>query len=225
MTTISTRDLSALPDVDRLKAILQAMAMLDAILSPEWQYRYYSFNSRWAPGERMGSMRDGCGDDLFALFNAAGCFLKGFAHEAPMTPYRTRRHKVRAGVLDEVPPEFADCLSEPAFCMSDTTFCIWRRFGDPAWQRGKIRFPQGADPDGSALLLSPLDGEPRTYKKWADDYYETDTDLAAVGHVYGHLPLTREVVRVLNPEVTLDDLAADVEEIGYPRRAGRKKKP
>lgn len=32
---ISTRDLSSLPDVARLRAALQSMAMLDAILSPE----------------------------------------------------------------------------------------------------------------------------------------------------------------------------------------------
>src|SRR5690349_3975316 len=64
---ISTRDLSRLPDVDALRRLLQNMAMLDAILSPEWEYRYYSFNSKWARGEQMGSMRDGCGDDFFAL--------------------------------------------------------------------------------------------------------------------------------------------------------------
>jgi hypothetical protein len=37
---ISTRDLSQLPEVDGLGRALQAMAMLDAILCPEWQYRY-----------------------------------------------------------------------------------------------------------------------------------------------------------------------------------------
>src|SRR4051794_4974349 len=111
---INTRDLSSLPGVDRLRAVLQSMAMLDAILYPEWQFRYYSFNAGWAPGEQMGSMRNGSGDDFFALFNAAGCWIKGFAHEAPMSPYRddgTRR--IWPGILDEVPGEFAACLREP----------------------------------------------------------------------------------------------------------------
>ena len=54
---ISTRDLSLLPDVARLRQTLQAMAMLDAVLCPEWQFRYYSFNAAWAAGEQMGSMR------------------------------------------------------------------------------------------------------------------------------------------------------------------------
>jgi hypothetical protein len=144
---ISTRDLSSLPGVDRLRAVLQSMAMLDAILCPEWQFRYYSFNARWSPGEQLGSMRNGSGDDFIAVFNAAGCWLKGFAHEAPLSPYRddgTRR--VWQGVLDQVPEEFAACLSEPAFNVADATFCIWRRHGDASWRRGRIGFP----PDHSA---------------------------------------------------------------------------
>lgn len=76
---ISTRDLSRLPDVDGLKALLQSMAVLDAILERDWQFRYYSFNAAWAADEQMGSMRNGSGDEFFALFNAAGCWLKGFA--------------------------------------------------------------------------------------------------------------------------------------------------
>src|SRR6266545_3544798 len=158
---ISTRDLSGLPDVDGLKRLLQSMAMLDAILSPEWQYRYYSFNSKWSRGEQMGSMRDGCGDDFFALFNKHGCFLKGFDHEAMMSPYGQKPKRVWPGVLDAVPEEFADELKQPAFSMEDTTFCIWRRYSDSGWQRGIIDFPtERPDPDGSQSLLSPLDGKP-----------------------------------------------------------------
>jgi hypothetical protein len=192
------------------------MAMLDAILSREWKYRYYSFNARWSRGEQMGSMRDGCGDDFFALFNAAGCFFKGFAHEAPMSPYGRRPKRIWRGVLDSVPAEFAACLKEPAFSMEDTTFCIWRRYTDGSWQRGAIHFPTGADPDGSGSLLSALDGQPASYKAWAEDYYEQVVPLAAVRHVYAHKPLTDNLVQRLNPEVTLEELAADIEEIGYP---------
>jgi hypothetical protein len=83
---ISTRDLSFLPDVDRFRATLQSTAMLDAILSPEWEYGYYSFNAGWSAGEQMGSRRDGLGDHFFALFSSSGCWIKGFAHEAPMSP-------------------------------------------------------------------------------------------------------------------------------------------
>jgi hypothetical protein len=120
---ISTRDLSRLPDVDGLRLTLQSMAILDAILSPEWEFRYYSFNAGWAAGEQMGSMRNGTGDHFFAHFGPAGCWLKGFAHECPMTPYREAPARAWPGVLDAVPIEFADCLREPAFIVEDVTFC------------------------------------------------------------------------------------------------------
>jgi hypothetical protein len=157
----------------------------------------------------MGSMRNGCGDDFFALFNDAGCFLKGFAHEAPMRSW--------PGVLESVPPEFAACLTEPAFNIEDTTFCIWRRYSDETWQRGEIEFPARADPDGSGFLLSPLDGEPTTYKSWAEDYYERPVDLAIVQQVYAHKPLKAKDVKQLNEGITLKELAPDIKEIGYPR--------
>ena len=113
---ISTRDLSVLPDVDALRRTLQSMALLDAIICPEWHIRYYSFNAKWSPDEQMGSMRDGSGDGFFALFNAAGCWLKGFAHEAPMSPHRNDgTNRLWPGIVDSVPVEFRDCLREPAF--------------------------------------------------------------------------------------------------------------
>jgi hypothetical protein len=217
---ISTRNLSPLPDVDRLRLTLQSMAMLDAILMPDWPFRYYSFNAAWAPGEQMGSMRNGSGDDLIAHFSQAGCWLKGFAHEYPMTPYREIPKRVWPGVLDAVPAEFEECLREPAFSAEDVTFCIWRRHGDRSWGLGPVEFPAGhPDPDGSAFLLSPLDGLPRTYLEWAEDYSERELSLAAVEHVYRHRPLTSEVLEKLNPDVRLDGLAAEASEIGYPGAA------
>jgi hypothetical protein len=209
-----------LPDVDRLKALLQSMALLDAILQPEWEFRYYSFNSVWATGEQLGSMRNGQGDDFFALFNTAGCWLKGFAHEAPMTPYRAELKRVWPGVLEGVPDEFAHCLRQPAFNVEDTTFCVWRRYIDADWQRGPAEYPAGhPDPDGSEYLLSPLDGRPETYREWAERYFSRSRSTLPVEpvlHIYEHRPLTTELIRQLNLELSIEELQADIEEIGYP---------
>ncbi len=215
---ISTRDLSHLPDGEGLRRIWQSMAMLDAILCPDWEYRYYSFNASWGAGEQLGSMRNGSGDNLLAHFGAAGCWLKGFAHESPLSPYRDGgRPEVWPGVLDAVPGEFADCLQEPAFNIDETTFCLWRRHSDRVWLMGPVAFPPDhPDPDGSEFLLSPLDGKPATYWAWATDYYETEIELAAVEHIFQHRELTAEIVQRLNPNITLKVLAADIEEIAYP---------
>jgi hypothetical protein len=196
---------------------MQSLAMLDAILSSDWEYRYFSFNSKWGEGEQMGSMRNGQGDQYFALFNAAGCWLKGFDHEAPMTPFAKDPPQVAAGILDSVPPEFADCLTQPAFVIEETTFCIWRRYQDGQWQRGPVQFPSGnEDPDGSAVLLYYLDGDPETYQQWAEEYYEVEVPLEAVQAIYAHQPLTQQLVSDLNADVTLEELREDIEEIGYP---------
>lgn len=208
-----------LPDVDTLRRLMQSLAMLDAILSPEWEYRYFSFNRRWLSGEQMGSMRNGQGDHYFALFNSAGCWLKGFDHEAPMSPFASDPPKIAGGVLDGVPAEFQACLTEPAFVVDETTFCVWRGHSDRAWQRGSVTFPAGEeDPDGSAGLLQYLDGRPQTYHDWATEYYERDVPLAAIRSIYAHKPVNQSLVTELNAEVALSELNDDVDEIGYPQK-------
>ena len=37
---------------------LKHLALLDAIIEPEWEYRYYSYNSHWSESEEMASLRD-----------------------------------------------------------------------------------------------------------------------------------------------------------------------
>jgi hypothetical protein len=216
---ISTRDLSALPDIDALRQLMQSLAMLDAILSLEWEYRYFSFNSRWSPGAQMGSLRNGQGDHYFAYSSAAGCWLKGFDHESPMSPFASHPPKVEAGMFEGVPKDFEACLTEPAFIIDETTFCIWRRHDDRSWQRGSVPLLHGeGDQDGSARLLRNLDALPQTYLDWAPQYYERDLPLAAVKSIYAHKPLDQRLVQELNADVSLSDLNADIEEIGYPQK-------
>lgn len=214
---ISTRDLSALPSISKLRRLTQSLATLDAIIEPTWDYRYYSFNNKWDAGEQMASMRDGYGDAWFCVFSEQGAFLKGFAHESPISPWNLDPKMVWAGVLDQVPKEFERFANEPAFSMQDTTFCIWRSHSDDAWRRGNIEFPTGDDdPDGSVELLSILEGEPQQYRLWAESYYERSVPLDAVEHIYHHRQLTEDVIRSLNPDRDFETLATDTAEIGYP---------
>jgi hypothetical protein len=191
--------------------------MLDAILCPEWQYRYHSFNAYWADGEEMASMRNGSGDEYFILFTRSGVIMKGFAHESAAWRWAMeQRQSPVPGVFDGVPDEFSQFLTEPAFSIDQTTFCLWRRPTDPTWQTGSIGALEGEDPDGSAALLRLLDGNPETYRAWAEDYFETSVARSAVDHIFVHRPLTNEVVKALNPDLSVTDLAEDVSEIAYP---------
>jgi len=216
---VQIQRLTSLPDVESLKQLSQSLAMLDAIMSPEWESRYYSFNSKWSKGEMMASMRDGSGDEYFILFNLHGAIIKGFAHESLMSPFGDEPPKVWRGVLENVPSEFQDFLSESAFEIEATTFCVWRRYSDSSWQVGDIVYPEGDDPDGSEDLLSILDGKPETYQNFAAEYFEEDVSLAAVQHIYAHKLLTDGIISELNAEVSKAELRDDIEEIGYPNGA------
>lgn len=160
-------------------------------------------------------MRNGEGDHFFALFNNKGCFLKGFDHESPMSPWRQSSKALWPRLLDGVPESFSQCLSEPAFDIPNTTFCIWQGNDDQAWNMADVLFPDGDDPDGSGFLLSPLDGNPETYKDWAEDYYETAVDLEAVSEVLHGLALSSSLLKRLNPEQSLALMQDDIDAIGW----------
>jgi hypothetical protein len=65
-------------------------------------------------------------------------------------------------------------------------------------------------------MLSTLDRNLMTYQEWATDYHEVTIDLVAIQHIYEHQPLTSEIVKMLNVNLSIDKLAQDIQEIGYP---------
>jgi hypothetical protein len=238
----TTRSPDKLPDLPSLQRLCRALATLDAILCPEWHNRYYSYNARWAPGAECASMQNGEGDYWFVHFGAAGALIKGFAHDYVMSPWSllTASHHggergkgLWPGIAEHVPPAFEAARQEPAFDWENTTFCLWRETTAPVWCVGPLDFPAYSylidddgidvffeeDPDGSNFLLDLLDGEPRTYKEFADHYFSAAGDgypLDAIEAIYRLEPLDTALVRRLNPERDLVSLAEDVAEIGYP---------
>jgi hypothetical protein len=119
-----------LPDIDGLRDLCRSLAVLDAILSPEWEYRYHSFNGDWSREEEVASMRNGSGDEYSIVFSPAGAYVRGFAHESVMSPYANEDHEPWPGVLDSVPEVFRAGVRKPAFCDEDgvpaVTVCLWR---------------------------------------------------------------------------------------------------
>ncbi|MBV2354096.1 hypothetical protein KUM39_06915 [Streptomyces sp. J2-1] len=211
-----------LPSIADLRDKCRSLAMLDAILSPDWEGRYYSFNAVRADGEQMASMHNGSGDEYSIVFSAAGAYVRGFDHESPMSPFGNDG-EVWPGVIDEVPELFRPFVEEPAFTDHEgvpvVTACLWRGQTDARWHHGTIDFPEGAvDPDGATRLFSLLiDRSPEAFQRFAEDYYEASIDLGAVSRVHALRPLSQELVSLLNPEVSLASLAQDISEIGYPQ--------
>jgi hypothetical protein len=212
-----------LPEISTARAICRALAMLDAILSPEARFRYYSFDSRWSPTEEVAMMDNGSGDQYWVVFSPVGAYGQGFDHESSMSPHRELPLSPWPGLFDGVPEVFREAMDEPAFQEVDgtalATVVFWRERTDPAWKCGPVEIPvDEPDVDGADWLFELLtDGQPEAYVKFAEEYYEITPDLESVRHVYALLPLLPEVVAALNPERELSDLADDIAEIGYPR--------
>lgn len=201
-----------LPEIAALRRRSIALATLDAMISPEWEYRYYSFDPRWGPGLEMASMRNGQGDEWFLLFGSFGAALKGYDHEShiPGTEYGMT-------VRNTVPAPFAAFLDEPAFTMNLATFCYWREPQASAWSKvwlDEARYEQM--PDGSADLLGLLIAPAAAYQAFAGSYFERDIPLAVIEDIYRHSPLTALLVEQLNPDLSLGEAHAIAEETGYP---------
>ena len=212
---ISTRELSSIPDIPNLRKLTQSLALLDAIICPDWGYRYYSFDIRWTKNVSTFFMRNGSGDEFIILFAKEGAVIKGFAHESIMSPFRNDPPKMWKGVIDKLPKFLRTYLSDPALELIATTFCIWRTVSDTKWKCGKIAFPDDDLADGSGILLSILDGKPETYQQYAQEYFGKAIDLSVVQHIYQHMPLTDELVKKLNDSLQITDIDLELRAIGY----------
>jgi hypothetical protein len=245
MPKISTQHLAGLPDIQTLQRLCQSLATLEAVICREWQYRYYSYDRAWnlAKNEACFHMRNGSGDEFKILFSPHGAVINGLDHESVMNRWVEKEipptslaeklgnifgkkktvsePQIWPGVVDTVPDEFKDFVFGQPIKSIGTTFCIWRTNQDTKWSIGNIQFPKDKYGDGSEDMLYILDGNPVTYQKWATEYYEEQFEkrplrLDLVKHVYGFLPLTREVILGLNPDLEdFDELKNDLAEIGY----------
>lgn len=189
-----------LPNVIKVKEIAQSLAMLDAILMPDWEYRYFSFDSHWDKDEMMASLRNGEGNEYFILFNNHGVIGKLFSKDMQLA---TKQIKT---IIKEIPSKFSSFTTEEAFKMTDISFCFWNINNN--W----ISLPNLID----IPYLNFLTGNAELYKQWADEYYENNFDFKAIDDILRYKPITIELIKQLNANITFDDLIEDINEIGYP---------
>lgn len=207
-----------LPEPTALLRQTQSLAVLDALLCAEPAYRYYHFSSNWwGDGQHLAQMDNGAGDRLNINFLDVGVLILGFDHECALTPYQFDPPKHWPGLFDEVPQAFTPHLEEPAMDIIATTFCLWRTNDDSRWQQGKIKFPGGEkDPDGAKWMLNIFDGDPKTYQRFADQYYEQHVPLQAIEHIYNHDRLTDEIIGAFGEAHISNDVRHEIQAIGYP---------
>ncbi|MBT2558563.1 hypothetical protein J7E24_12260 [Hymenobacter sp. ISL-91] len=207
---ISSLNPAALPSAADLQRLGQALAMLDAINSPDPEYRYYTYDPQWDADEQLLEMNDGEGDQLLVLFRPEGCCINGSlsGYEAADKGQLTRG----------LPAAFEEFMFGEPVASIGTNFCLWYT---PAhgWQTGIV---DEAEDDGSEDLLAMFDHNPETYADWANGYYLDETEReplegADVARFYRHEPLTQATAQALNADLTdWAQLAAEAEIIGYP---------
>lgn len=244
MKKLSSENLNLLPNPNELQKICKSIAALEAIICPEWEYRYYSYQKDWSETEQFFEMRNGQGDQMQIIFSKNGTCINGFAHDSKMNGWKNMpieekksfveklfgsKNEVKTeltqiipkGVLDNLPKVFNEFMFGEPVKSIGTTFCIWQTTLDNNWQTGKVVLPKDDYKDGSNDLLKLLDGKPLTYKNWAEEYYEENFEenelkLELVEKVYKGAVITKEVVLALNPELgDFERLKSDLNEIGY----------
>ncbi|WP_189003859.1 hypothetical protein [Deinococcus malanensis] len=194
----------------------RALAVLDAVLSPEWEERYFSFDQDWSAGARMASARNGSGDEAFMLFSQGECVFKQFLHEVPQ-----RLSLAEAQALTEVQgtagalgpsPLLGEFLAEPAFSTEELTELGWYVPGVRHWV---VMHPAGAVTEDSLFRLL-FQGDALLYAAWAGDMFELPVPEAAAELVFRHAPLTPSLVQALNPEADWESAREEAAGMGYP---------
>ena len=204
---ISTKELN-LPDRQKLQKICKAISVLDAILSQEWEYRYYLYNSKWAEDEEYFGMRDGAGDLMDILFLENHCVISGFAHEF--------QYNQKSDLTKNLPEIYNQFIFDEPVATNGTTFCLWTN-ETKNWEVGEIKDFN----DNSEDLLAIFDGNPQTYINWASEYFdesykETGIPLKTVTEIYQGKTLTKEMVLSIVDEIEdWELLEEDLKEINY----------
>ena len=247
MKKLSTENLNLLPNPTRLKNICKSIAALEAIICPDWEYRYFSYQKDWSETEELCEMRNGQGDQMLIAFSSNGTCINGFAQDSEMNGWKeveivekpsffknlfsSNKDKktqltqvIPKGVVDALPQEFNEFIFGEPVKSIGTTFCIWHSETDKAWKTGKINLPNDEYKDGSSDLLTLLDGNPLTYKNWAEEYYEEDFEdrelkLDLVEKIFNGVEITKDLVNNINPKlIDFEQLKSDLDKIGYPNQ-------
>ncbi|MDG1332583.1 MAG: hypothetical protein P8P74_09655 [Crocinitomicaceae bacterium] len=244
MSKLSTEHLNLLPNPKELQQICRSISAIEAIICPEWQYRYFSYQKDWSETEEVCEMRNGQGDQMLILFSPQGVCINGFAKHSEMNGWKNIRveekksltsklfkskketktiltQEIAKGVLDILPEVFNGFIYDEPIKSIGTTFCIWRILKNTNWKIGEVELPTDDFKDGSAYLLQLLDGKPSTYRNWAQEYYEEEFEtrelsLEHIEIIYAGQVITRELVEQINPDLNdFDKLETDLNEIGF----------
>lgn len=182
----------------KLKQKLKSLALLNAIIEPEWEYRYYSYNSTWGENEEMASLRDSCGGEWFIWFSDD---LIGFKCTSPVDGLASDFSKL----TNQLPTSYSPFINESAFSM-DSGSAIWYLESD-IWKKYGINIADLPTPE-SVIKMSA-----KEFCVFAEEMYEVELDEQIVGKILeGKFEF--EMASALNSDVDISELKKELMEIG-----------
>lgn len=208
--------ISDLPTPETLYKTCQSLAMLDAILDPAGNFRYFGFDQYWDDQQAMAEMRDGDGSHYFIMisnrqkdarpFAIGKLFAKSLTQTASAPNITT--------IANNAPLQ--DFLDEDAFKHDQANLYFHQLAHESTWSA----IPAMAN----MPFLGFLSHQEAAYIPWARDYYQPDfepdseitIDEQIVADIFAHKPLNKDMVQRLNPLVNIAQLVEDILDIGYP---------
>ncbi|GLB47847.1 hypothetical protein [Neptunitalea lumnitzerae] len=239
LNLVSTLNLGLLSSPADLEKTCKSLAVLEAIICPEWKNRYCTFEI--INNESLFHLQNEQGDHMCIWFTRHGVLINGFAMESTMNGWRNKNtqdkysvfklfkmgssffelkkhYPMWKGLTDNIPEELHNYIYKEPIKSLGTTFCIWQANHQNSWQTGNIELPNDDIGDGSEELLFLVDGNADTYYIWATEYYDfQDLQLDCVALIYQHEPISKELLYQINSEyVSVDLLKKELDAIEYP---------
>lgn len=233
-----SQDLTRLPQISDLPtpksiyATSQSLAMLDAILDPQGEFRYFSFDQYWGDHQAMAALRDGEGSHYFILFGKADddedtsepSYAVGKLYDKSLGLATDTLDISAIGAIDDLSDTkgskdiapLQGFLNEEAFDNQDANLYFYQLADSAGWS---------ATVDMKDIsFLGFLAHQEAAYIPWASAYHESaddkhsevEIDAQVVADIFAHKPLNKEMIHRLNPLVNIDQLIEDILDIGYP---------
>ena len=177
---------------------LKYLSLLNAIIEPDWECRYYSYNSKWSENEEMSSLRDSCGGEWFIWFSGS---LIAYKCTSPEDGLYDQFHKL----VDKVPEEYSLFVNEPAFSMSRGS-AIWY-LDSRDWVELGLAINDLPNPKTIYEMSASI------FCEFVEDFYEQELDEGIVEKILNG-DFSIEMAKKINPDIDLASLKEDMNEIG-----------
>ena len=209
-SNLPTKDLSGLPNAERLKNFCKGLAALDIIMvEEEWSFiRHYTYNPAWRKGKEAFFATDGSDQSMIVMFAPEGCVINGVDSE--LYDWEEKLPRIE-DLTDGMPSALQKLMGSREVKKMKSTFCVWTEDGT-TWHCN----PMDGE-DASKDLLSTIDGNPQSYVDYGKWFYPADLPLEAVRQLADGVPVTKELVAALNPKRNeWEEIKAGLDKIGYP---------